>query len=507
MCGIREDPMLTQLLSFATVGLDGECITVEIGSIPGESGITIVGLGDTAVQESKQRVRTALRSSGYKLPTGRSVIINLAPADLKKVGPRYDLPIALGLLIVYGLVDIPIDVLKDTVILGELALDGTVRHVSGVLSAAAACRQRGIGSLVVPTMNGAEAALVPNVHIIPAACINDLVEILCGTRPCPSVAPAEQQHYDAVLVDFADVRGQELAKRALEVAAAGGHNVLLSGAPGSGKTLLAQALRGILPPLTPEEALEVTRVYSVANLLPSGSPLITKRPFRAVHHTASGVSIVGGGQIPGPGEISLAHRGVLFLDELAEFPSQVLEVLRQPLEDRHITVTRAQGSVTFPADVLLVAAMNPPQYDVNASGRIRKRISQPFLDRIDLTINVLPVPIADLAQKQAVTGESTAVIRARVASARERQQRRFSDLQISTNKEMSIRDLRRFCMLDETAESILRQAAQQMHLSARGYHRTIKVARTIADLAGSEHIESSHVAEALQYRQNLGLDG
>lgn len=498
--------MLTQLLSFATVGLGGECITVEIGSVPGESGITIVGLGDTAVQESKQRVRTALRSSGYKLPTGRSVIINLAPADLKKIGPRYDLPIAIGLLLVHGLVDIPIDVLRNTVILGELALDGSVRHVSGVLSAAAACRDRNIGHLVVPAVNAAEAALVPDVRIIPAMTVHELVGMLAGDRPYPPVEPAKEKEDEPYTVDFADVRGQELAKRALEVAAAGGHNVLLSGAPGSGKTLLAQALRGILPPLSSDEALEVTRIYSVANLLSSDSPLITHRPFRAIHHTASGVSIVGGGQIPGPGEISLAHRGVLFLDELAEFPTQVLEVLRQPLEDRRITVTRAQGSVTFPADVLLVAAMNPPRYDVNAP-RMRKRISQPFLDRIDLTIDVQPVPIADLGQRQYTPGESTAVIRDRVRRARERQHRRFCDLPIRTNKEMGVRDLRRFCPLDETAEAILRQAAQQMGLSARGYHRTIKVARTIADLADNEHIEPSHVAEALQYRQNLGFDG
>jgi magnesium chelatase family protein len=498
--------MLTQLFSFATIGLGGERVTVEIGCNPGESGITIVGLGDTAVQESRQRVRIALRSCGYKLPTGRSITINLAPADIKKVGPRYDLPIAIGLLIVHGLINVPLEMLKETVFLGELALDGSVRHVSGVLSAAIGCRERGISTIVVPAVNAAEAALVPGIRVIPAPSLNTLVDVLTGICQPDPIDPPAATPDDIPLVDFSDVRGQEQAKRALEIAAAGGHNVLLSGAPGSGKTLLAQALRGILPPLTAEESLDVTRIYSVANLLSSDCPLITRRPFRAVHHTASGVSIVGGGQIPGPGEISLAHKGVLFLDELAEFPPVVLEVLRQPLEDRRITITRAQGSVTFPADVLLIAAMNPPRYDVNASMRVKRRISQPFLDRIDLTIDVLPVPVADLRQSNPNTGDTTAVIRERVRLARERQAQRFTGLPITTNKEMTVRDLQHFCVLDDEAENILKLAADRLTLSARGYHRTVKVARTIADLAGAETMTAAHVAEALQYRQNLGLD-
>ncbi len=498
--------MLTQLTSFANIGLSSERITVEIGATPGEGMITIVGLGDTAVQESKSRVRLALRASGYRLPTGKSVVINLAPADVRKVGPRYDLPIALGLLVVNDLVQIPEAVLQETAFLGELALDGRLRHVTGVLPAAIACRDRGIKTLVVPEMNGPEAALVPGVTVIAPQNLNELIAILRGEKKAKPVNAPTMSAAQTILIDFADIRGQDLAKRALEIAAAGGHNVLLSGAPGSGKTLLAQALRGILPPLSQEEALEVTQVYSVANLLPYNQPMITSRPFRLIHHTASGVSIVGGGTIPGPGEISLAHKGVLFLDELAEFPAQVLEVLRQPLEDRRITITRAQGSVTFPADVLLVAAMNPPQFSTGNKMRTQRRISAPFLDRMDLTIDVQPVPIEDLQQKPRTTGQTSAVILERVIRARNRQTKRFADLPISTNKEMGIRDMRNFCVMNTEAEVLLKQAAERMKLSARTYHRTIKVARTIADLADSDAIQTEHVAEALQYRQNLGFE-
>lgn len=497
--------MLTQLTSFATIGLSCEKITVEIGAIAGEGAITIVGLGDTAVQESKQRVRMALRSAGYRFPTGRAVTVNLAPADIKKVGPRYDLPIALGLLLVHELIDVAPEKLKRIAFLGELALDGSLRHVTSVLPAAIACRDAGIETLVVPAVNGAEAALVPGMRIIAPETLTELVAILTGERePAPIVAPVSGGGCSTSSIDFADVRGQEQAKRALEIAAAGGHNVLLSGAPGSGKTLLAQALRGILPPLTREEALEVTQVYSVANLLSSDVPLIEERPFRTVHHTASGVSIVGGGQIPGPGEISLAHRGVLFLDELAEFPPSVLEVLRQPLEDRRITITRAQGTVTFPADVLLVAAMNPPRFGGSAQ-RIKRRISAPFLDRMDLTIDVQSVPVEDLRQDRP-SAESTQSILERVQHARERQCARFAGLALSTNKEMQVREVRLFCVLSDASENVLRQAAEKLHLSARGYHRVLKVARTIADLAGSEKIDTVHIAEALQYRQNIGLE-
>jgi magnesium chelatase family protein len=497
--------MLTQLTSFANIGLRSERVTVEVGSSFGEHKFFIVGLGDAAVQESKQRVYMALRHSHFKFPSGRVITVNLAPADIRKVGPRYDLPIALGLILSLEIAFVDPEKLKTMAFMGELALDGSLRHISGVLPAAIACKKLGIETLVVPESNGPEAALVPGVHVIAPKNLQELVEILTGEKEAsPVLPPASSPRMEGGdIVDFADIRGQEHAKRALEIAAAGGHNVLMSGTPGSGKTLLARALRGILPPLTQDESIEVTQVYSVANLLPKDTPLVQQRPFRLVHHTASGVSIVGGGQIPGPGEISLAHRGVLFLDEIAEFPAQVLEVLRQPLEDRTITITRAQGSITFPADFILVAAMNPAQYSAGNGKKIERRISAPLLDRIDLTIDVQAVPIADLQRKPNGSTETSAMVADRVLQARQRQKKRLEGMGISTNKEMNVKQIDTLCILDAVSEKLLRQAVEKMGLSARSYHRTIKVARTIADLEGSDELKSSHIAEALQYRQNV----
>ena len=490
--------MPVTLTSFQTVGLRSERIDVEVGIHRGESKTRIVGLGDTAVKESSSRVWSALRSSNYHFPPLRIITVNLAPADLRKAGPRYDLAIALGMLHVYEHIDLSEETLRTTAFLGELALDGTLRHVTGVLSAAIACRDQGMQTLVVPESDAAEAALIEGITVIPAQNLRECIGILQGVHePSEPQQVLSSDEVEDTLTDFADVRGQTGAKRALEIAAAGGHNVLLSGAPGAGKTLLARALPTILPPLSMEESIDVSQIYSVANKLQEGNPLIRKRPFRIIHHTASGVSIVGGGNIPRPGEISLAHHGVLFLDELAEFPTNVLEVLRQPLEDRSITITRAQGSVTFPADFILVAAMNPPEY----GGSTRRKLSAPFLDRIDLKVNVEPGDVEDLERKRDKKTETSAQIRERISRSRAAQAKRFADHSIRTNAEMNVRQIDTLCAIDAESKGLLRRAAEKVRLSARGYHRTIKVARTIADLEGLEHIGKEHVAEALQYRQ------
>jgi magnesium chelatase family protein len=501
--------MLAKVFSCAVIGLDGVLVEVEVDIGQGLPGLTIVGLPDTAIQESKERVRAAIRNSGGVFPLKR-ITVNLAPADVRKEGPQYDLPIALGILLASGQL---VGAADDALVIGELGLAGEVRHTTGILPMAALARERGLRRLFVPRDDAAEAALIDGLEVMPIGSLAELVGHLAGVTP---IAPYQR---DGLLdwaepvpygVDLAHIKGQEQVKRGLEVAAAGSHNVLMAGPPGAGKTLLARALPSILPPLSVAEALDVTRIYSVAGLLPSDQPLVRQRPFRAPHHTISHAGLVGGGRWPRPGEISLAHRGVLFLDELPEFGQTVLEVMRQPLEDKIVTIARASGTLTFPANVMLVAAMNPCPCGYSgdpgracvcsstAIARYQKRISGPLLDRIDIHLEVPRVAYEKLAGT--ALAEDSATVRARVEAARARQRERLAPAGLVCNAEMGPAELRRFCPLDAAGEALLRAATRQLQLSARAYHRVIKLARTIADLAGAEQIAAHHLAEALQYR-------
>lgn len=500
--------MLAKVYSCAVIGLEGMLVEVEVDIAHGLPTFTVVGLGDTAVQESRERVRAAIRNSGQTFPMKR-ITVNLAPGDLRKAGPAYDLPIAIGLLLaseqIYG------DVAK-AVFIGELSLDGTLRHTDGVLPMVAVARAQGIETVYVPYEDAPEAALVEGLTIVPVRTLSDLAAHICTERP---LAPYfSTLRFDEIEVsypvDFKDVRGQEHVKRALEVAAAGGHNLLMSGSPGAGKTLMARAMNSILPPMSLDEAIDVTKIYSVSGQLPKDTPLIRQRPFCAPHHTTSLAGLVGGGggRIK-PGMISLAHRGILFLDELPEFGPK-LEVLRQPLEDRVVTLSRASGSVTFPASFMLVAAQNPcpcgwhgdPERACTCSPalitRYQRRISGPLLDRIDIHVEVPRVNYDKLSSER--QGEPSAAIRQRICAARERQQARFHGTRLLSNSDMGAAEIRDYCPLDSTGQSLMKAAVRQLNLSARGYHRVLKLARTIADLAGSEQIVPAHLAEAIQYR-------
>lgn len=508
--------MLARVFSCAVIGLEGVIVEVEVDTAQGLPGMDIVGLPDAAVQESKQRVMAAIKNAGFPYPRSR-LTVNLAPASVRKEGPSYDLPIALGVLACMG--EIPPKLLLDGLVIGELSLDNSVRHVRGVLPMAALARDKGFRRVFTPVVDAAEAALIPELTVIPVTTLAELCTYLKGTR---TIAPQVPTQVDAkpawALTDFKEIKGQEHIKRALEVAAAGGHNLLMIGPPGAGKTLMARALPAILPALTIDEALDVTRIYSISDLLPADIPLIQTRPFRSPHHTISHAGLVGGGNWPHPGEVSLAHRGVLFLDELPEFGKHVLEVLRQPLEDKFVTISRARGSLTFPANFQMVAAMNPcpcgyygdtQKACTCSSGSItlyQKRISGPLLDRIDMHVQVPRVDYDKLSDER--FGEPSEQIRQRVEVARDRQRFRFSQedgtsKSVSCNADMHNADIRLHCHLSTECQNLMRSAMQQMNLSARAYHRIIKLARTIADLAGSEKISQTHLAEALQYRPQV----
>lgn len=503
--------MLARVCSCAIIGLDGVIVEVEVDTGQGLPGMTIVGLPDAAVNESRERVQAAIKNAGLPYPRKR-IIVNLAPASVRKEGPTYDLPIALGVLVMSGL--LPQAAADQTLVVGELSLDGSVRHARGVLPIAALARQQGIRRVIVPRQDAAEAGLVPGLEVIPVQSLAELYAFLSGNLLIKPFPPLEIENLSVEAhTDFSEIRGQEHIKRALEVAAAGSHNLLMCGPPGAGKTLMARALPSILPSMTIDESLDVTRIYSVADLLPPDVPLLLNRPFRAPHHTISHAGLVGGGNWPHPGEVTLAHRGVLFLDEFPEFGSRVLEVLRQPIEDKVVTISRAQGTLTFPANFMLIAAMNPcpcgyafdPVKPCTCSSALitkyQKRISGPLLDRIDIHIEVPRLEYDKLSDNR--LGEPSAIVRRRVESARERQRARFTTAGNAVpfyNAEMRPADLRKFCKLDEAGNQIMKAAMNQLQLSARAYHRILKLARTIADLASAESILPAHLAEALQYR-------
>ena len=502
--------MLAKVFSGAVLGLNGRVIEVEVDKRGGMmASFIIVGLPDTAVQESRVRVRSAIRNSGLVFPMG-AYTVNLAPADIPKRGPVYDLPMAVGTLAATS--QIPHTELDKAMFIGELALDGSLRHVNGILPIADLARREGFERIYVPEVDAAEAALIEGVEVIPVDHLTHLVNHLSGVVPIsPHPHRVEAATQPPFTTDLADVKGQEHVKRAMEIAAAGGHNMLMSGPPGSGKTLMARTLPSILPPLSQDAALDVTRIYSVADMLSPETPLVRQPPFRAPHHTISYAGLIGGGRWPRPGEISLAHRGVLFLDELPEFGNKMLEMLRQPLEDKIVTLSRASGTVTFPANFMLVASMNPcpcgyygdPEHactcSTSAIRNYQKRISGPLLDRIDIHVQAPRVKYEKLTDD--ARGESSAVVRERVLAARARQTARFAGLKhIDANADMGPTEVRRFCPLDNEAHQLIGAAMRQLQLSARAYHRVLKLARTIADLAGEDRIATVHIAEAIQYR-------
>lgn len=508
-----SDTLFARTNGAVTLGVDGMLVDVEVDVSYGLPSFDIVGLLDTAVKESKERVRTAVKNSGFKLKQSK-VTINLAPANIRKDSSGLDLPIAAGLLAAYGMVSQ--ERLDKCLFAAEMSLEGELRPVTGILPMVIAAREKGMKEVFVAPANANEALLVDGIAVYAPGSLAQMIAFLNGTEKLSPTEKTELQEDEEPCEDFADVEGQFQAKRALEIAAAGGHNVLMAGVPGAGKTMLARRLSSILPPLSREEALEVTKIYSIAGLLKPGSGLITKRPFRAPHHTTSAVAMIGGGSIPHPGEVTLSHRGVLFLDELPEFSKTTLEVLRQPLEDGRVTISRVHASLQFPSQMILVTAMNPcpcgwhgdETHDCTCSpGEIRRytrKISGPLLDRIDIHIRVPRVAYKELVSTQ--KAEPSAKIRERVVAARAIQMERFKDQHIYCNGQMGHALLRRCCKLTKGAQQLMKLAFEKMDLSARSYDRILKVSRTIADLDHSENIEDRHVAEAIQLRNDVGLD-